>query len=176
MRTFVFVTILLALFVGYAAGGKRGSSSDTAQPAEPTQRTVQYGALTPPERQTAPGTAQIDRGLGGHFTVAGDIAGTPMTFIVDTGASRVALSRNDAKRAGIWVADGDFTGQAQTANATVRVASRILPRVRVGSIELYDVSALILDVPEAAPLLGQSFLNRVDKVAIEGSRMTLTKL
>ena len=51
-----------------------------------------------------------------------------------------------------------------------------LPRVRVGSIELPDVQAVVLDVPSTTPLLGQSFLGRIDKVSIEGDRMTLSKL
>ncbi len=122
------------------------------------------------------GTIEARRGPDGHFTVEGAIGNAPMTFLVDTGASQVAIGRNDARRAGIWLSDADFTGEARTASSTVKVASRTLPLLRVGAIALRDVPALILDVPDATPLLGQSFLRRIGRVAIEGDRMTLGSL
>jgi aspartyl protease family protein len=103
------------------------------------------------------------------------VNGTPVRFVVDTGASGVALSRTDAARAGIPITDADFTGEARTAGGTIRVAPVRLSRVEIGTIEVRDVPGVVLDVADAMPLLGQSFLGRIDKVSIEGDRMTLTK-
>ena len=107
---------------------------------------------------------------------AGSVNGNPLTFVVDTGASGVVLGRGDAARAGVMVDDATFNGEARTAGGTIRVAHVRLARVRVGTIELPDVAGIILDVDGTLPLLGQSFLSRIDKVAIERDRMTLTKL
>ncbi len=194
MRAFAIATIFVAILVGFLAGGGPkqpaagiGQTSSTPDAslsetpvAQPKQRDPDAprptGVVMALQRlpQARPGTVQVGRGPLGRFTVDGSIAGTTLTFMVDTGASEVALSRNDARRAGIWVTDADFTGRAQTASATVRVASKVLPQLRVGSIELRDVPALVLDVPDAMPLLGQSFLGRIGKVAIEGDTLTLS--
>lgn len=167
----------MAVLVGFAAGGRRPAAPDHPAPEQkPTSASGPLAGEDTRSARTSPGTVQIERGRNGHFTVDGAVGGTPLTFIVDTGASEVALSRDDARRVGIWVSDADFTDRAQTASATVRVAHTTLPRVRVGSIELYDINALIVDVPQAMPLLGQSFLSRIERVSIEGNRMTLAKL
>lgn len=167
MRTFVAATIVMAVIVGYATRGY----VPAAHPAPPA------ATATPAPQPAGPSASvTIQRGLGGHFTVRGDVGGTALDFIVDTGASQVALGREEARRVGLWVSDGDFDGTAQTATTPVRVARRTLPHLRIGAIELADVAVLVIDVPKAMPLLGQSFLGRIDKVAIEGDRMTLTKL
>lgn len=166
MRTFVAATIVMAVIVGYATRGHR----PVAHPAPPAV------ATRAPQPAATPGSVTVRRAPGGHFAVRGDAGGATLDFIVDTGASQVALGREDARRVGLWVSDGDFDATARTATTTVRVAHRTLPRLRIGGIELTDVAVLVIDVPKAMPLLGQSFLGRIDKVAIEGDRMTLTKI
>jgi aspartyl protease family protein len=63
-----------------------------------------------------------------------------------------------------------------TASGEVRGASVTLPQLRIGDIQLLDVRAVVMDTPSDIALLGQSFLDRIDKVSIEGDKMTLTKL
>jgi aspartyl protease family protein len=99
-------------------------------------------------------------GPGGHFTAQGSINGKSVRFMVDTGATLVALGREDADRMGI-----DLTGarvaMMQTANGTVASQLVTLNSVRVGDLELNNVGAVVM--PHAMPmvLLGNSFLSRL---------------
>ena len=167
MRSFFVLTILIAVMVGWTAGG-----GHPPRPAPPTALSTDV----PPPPGMIPGTVTLTRGWQGHFISGGYANDASLTFVVDTGASTVALGRSDAERAGIHVADADFDDEARTASGVVRIAHVRLRRVRIGEIQLDDVPAAVLDVADAMPLLGQSFLARIDKVAIEGDRMTLTKL
>ena len=170
MRGFFIVTIIIAVLVGWTAGG---------HPPKPARAAVAVRAkasATDLQTQAIAGTVELKRSWQGHFTSGGYANDAPLTFMIDTGATQVVLSRSDAERAGVHVLDGDFDGEARTASATVRVARVRLRRVRIGEIQISDVPALVIDVPDAMPLLGQSFLARVDRVSIEGDRMTLTKL
>ncbi|MDE1948320.1 MAG: retroviral-like aspartic protease family protein [Burkholderiales bacterium] len=102
----------------------------------------------------------IPAGPGGHFVVAGSINGHAVRFMIDTGATLVALSQGEAERIGL-----DYRGASasmiQTANGAVPVRVVTLSSLRVGSIELANVGAVV--VPSAMPmvLLGNSFLSRL---------------
>lgn len=102
----------------------------------------------------------IPAGPGGHFVVAGAINGRAVRFMVDTGATLVAISQGEAERIGLdWHAGN--VGMLQTANGAVPVRLITLSSLRVGGIELADVGAVV--VPSAMPmvLLGNSFLSRL---------------
>lgn len=176
MRTFAIMTLAGAAAIGWAAGGGHWPSLRPV-PVEMPPKVLLVQPAAPPRAPLAtPGTLVLERGQQGHFFAAGDIAGAALRFVVDTGATTVAIGRNDAQSAGINLASLDFNHEGQTAGGTTRYAPVTLPRIRVGDIELTDVQAVVLDAPDAVPLLGQSFLGRIDKVSIEGDRMTLSKL
>ncbi len=96
---------------------------------------------------------------GGHFTPSGTINGKPVRFVVDTGATLVAMGREEAQRLGLDLSKAS-PGVSQTANGPVAVQIVTLSRVRVGEVELINVDAVVL--PQAMPfvLLGNSFLSR----------------
>jgi aspartyl protease family protein len=99
----------------------------------------------------------------GMYTINGSIQGFPVRFLIDTGATLIAINRNQAKRIGLnYKVDGQI-GQAATASGTVKAYYLTLKRVKVGDIELRDVPATVLDGdhPQLA-LLGNSFLGRLD--------------
>jgi aspartyl protease family protein len=121
------------------------------------------------------GTLDIPRGEWGHFFVTGDVAGQPIHLMVDTGATAVALSRTDARAVGINVDHLSFDISVETASGTAQAAHVLLPRLRVGDIQLLDVSATVMDRDDGLTLLGQSFLSRIDDVSIRGDTMRLTK-
>ena len=102
-------------------------------------------------------------GLGGHFTAAGAINGRPVRFMVDTGATVVALSQADAERIGLAWRDAPRV-VTHTANGAVPVHRVNLTSVRVGEVEVSHVEAVV--VPAAMPyvLLGNSFLGRFQMV------------
>jgi len=101
----------------------------------------------------------LTAGLGGHFYTTGSINGKSVQFVVDTGASNIALSQADADRLGIAYQSGR-RGMSSTANGLVPVHVITLSSVRVGDVEVANVEATI--VPAAMPhaLLGNSFLTR----------------
>jgi aspartyl protease family protein len=110
----------------------------------------------------------------GQFLAESSVNGQPMRFMVDTGATLVSLPGNDARRLGIDFAKGQ-KGVAQTANGPAPVYRIKLDSVKVGEIELLNVDAIVLDGGGLAqPLLGMSFLNRVE-MRREGDSMTLVR-
>ncbi|HET7363027.1 MAG TPA: TIGR02281 family clan AA aspartic protease [Burkholderiales bacterium] len=109
----------------------------------------------------------------GHFFADAAVNGIPMRFVVDTGATAVALSAADALRLGIDWRKGDRRTM-QTANGATTGYLVKLDKVRVGGIELHDVDGVVLEQGLGVGLLGMSFLNRLD-MRRDGDTMTLTR-
>ena len=109
----------------------------------------------------------------GHFFTEGTINGVGVRFIVDTGATVVALPASDARRLGIDYRSGR-RGTTQTANGPVEVFRVKLDQVKVGGIELTAVDALVIEKGLDIALLGMSFLNRVE-MRRDGETMTLIR-
>ena len=109
----------------------------------------------------------------GHFFADAVVNGIPMRFVIDTGATAVALSAADASRLGIdWHNGARRT--MQTANGATTGYLVKLDKVRVGSIELHDVDGVVLEQGMGVGLLGMTFLNRVD-MRRDGDTMTLIR-
>jgi aspartyl protease family protein len=109
----------------------------------------------------------------GHFFSDGAVNGTPVRFLVDTGATTVALPATDAVRLGIDYRKGEL-GMSSTAGGLVPVYRVRLDTVRLGSIELTGVEGVVLEKGLDIALLGMSFLNRVD-MKRDGQILTLTR-
>lgn len=132
-----------------------------------------------PERtgsQAFSGEVRLKADPRGHFVFTGDVDGRPVTFMADTGASVVALTFEDARRAGLSPNGLDFNARVSTANGIAKVAPVTLARVRVGSITLRDVKAAVaekgaLDVN----LLGMSFLGRLESFHLRGDELVLVQ-
>ncbi|MFS2102836.1 TIGR02281 family clan AA aspartic protease [Variovorax sp. Varisp85] len=95
----------------------------------------------------------------GHFMTQGAINGRPVTFMLDTGATSIALSADDALRIGLDYSKGQRVVM-NTANGQAQGYRLRLQSVRVGDVEVYDIDAIVS--PQAMPfvLLGNSFINR----------------
>jgi aspartyl protease family protein len=119
-------------------------------------------------------TATLYANNAGHFLGEGYINGNSMKFLVDTGASSVALSSKEARRLGLSYLGGDV-GMAHTAAGTVKAYRINLNTVKVGGIVMHQVEAAVIegDSPPVV-LLGMSVLNRV-QMERDGMVMTLTK-
>jgi len=110
----------------------------------------------------------------GHFRVEGRIDGQIVQFVVDTGASVVALTADDAASLGIHPAPMDFRALVKTANGTVHAAPIQLNMVEVGNLMVHDVAAMVL--PNGAlsdNLLGLSFLSRLRHFEYTDGKMVL---
>ncbi len=101
----------------------------------------------------------VSAGPGGHFTPGGAINGRPVRFMVDTGATLVAIGRDEAARLGLDLSRAR-SGTSQTANGAVPVQIVVLDRVRVGEVEVTQVGAVVMPQPMPYVLLGNSFLAR----------------
>jgi aspartyl protease family protein len=95
----------------------------------------------------------------GHFMAQGAINGRSVNFMLDTGATAVALSLADAQRIGLDYAKGQPV-QINTANGVAGGWRVKLSSVRVGDVEVYDVDAIVSQQPMPFVLLGNSFINR----------------
>lgn len=95
----------------------------------------------------------------GHFLTQGTINGRAVTFMLDTGATNVALSAADAQRIGLDYTKGQPV-QIGTANGTTQGYRLRLQSVRVGDVEVYDIDAVVSQQPMPFVLLGNSFINR----------------
>lgn len=120
-----------------------------------------------------PATAILSADGKGHFLTTGNINGKTVRFLVDTGASTIALGAADARRIGI---DPDKGKQAytQTANGVAPVSLVKLDTVRIGDIVLNNVDATVHQQDMPFALLGMSFLNRMEMLR-DGDTMTLKK-
>ncbi len=118
---------------------------------------------------------RIYRNPHGMFTTVGSINGLPVNFLVDTGASQVAMNSIEARRLGVdFRVDGD-PGSVSTASGYARAFKVKLDSVKVGSIELRNVDALILEGGHPTEvLLGMSFLGRV-KIVNTDRALVLSK-
>ncbi|MDP3822236.1 MAG: retropepsin-like aspartic protease [Burkholderiales bacterium] len=124
---------------------------------------------------SAGGGSQIvlTAGSGGHFMTAGGINGKAVRFMVDTGATSVAMSMAEADHIGLKYRDGQraFVGTANGAVPAYRVR---LAEVRIGDVVVYDVEALVVPAQMEFILLGNSFLTRF-QMKRENETMTLSK-
>ncbi|MCW5659789.1 MAG: retroviral-like aspartic protease family protein [Burkholderiaceae bacterium] len=101
----------------------------------------------------------IAAGPGGHFVTSGQINGRPVQFMVDTGATVVAMGRSEAERLGIDWKKGQ-PGMSHTAAGTVVSYGVSLTSVRIGDVEVFGVNAMVVAAEMPFVLLGNSFLNR----------------
>ncbi len=109
----------------------------------------------------------------GHFFAEGAINNRPIRFVVDTGATVVALPASEATRLGLEYRKGQ-PGTTRTAGGVVPVYRLTLDTVRVGGIELHAVDALVIEQGLDVALLGMSFLSRVE-MKNQGQTMILMR-
>ena len=115
----------------------------------------------------------LTAGTGGHFMTTGQINGKAVQFMVDTGATAVAMSAVDAERAGINYKNGQPV-MMSTANGTAEGFRIKLSSVRIGDVEVFDVDAVVTPLAMPYMLLGNSFLTRF-QMTRENDQMTLVK-
>lgn len=122
-----------------------------------------------------PDTVVVVRSNDGHFTIHSDVDGASLPLLVDTGASFVTLTQDDALGIGVDPAGLAFVIPIRTANGTIQAASITIGRIAIGDIERHDIPALV--APDGAldqSLLGLSFLDTLNGYAISGDRLVLS--
>jgi aspartyl protease family protein len=139
-------------------------------------------ASTPSRQEASPETPvsnafrsiSIPRDARGHFQTEGRIEGQRIGFMVDTGASVIALNEKSAARFGLRPSRGDYNATVSTANGTVKAARTRLAMVDIGGLVVRDVDAMILpDEALSENLLGLSFLSKLKRFEYANGRMVL---
>jgi aspartyl protease family protein len=141
--------------------------------ARSKQPETQAAAAVPSQSRSAR-TVSIGRDHRGHFQANGRVDGRSVSFMVDTGASVIALTEREAARLGIRPVRNDYTATVRTANGAVKAAPVTLNSVDIGGLVVRDVQALV--VPGNAlgeNLLGLSYLTRLKRFEYANNRLVL---
>lgn len=140
--------------------------------AYPLSREYSAGFAEPVRKRLS-----IAKGIGGHYWVAGSVNGQTVQFLVDTGATSVALNDAHARRLGIDYRVSGRPLQVNTASGVARGWRVMLDRVKVGDLEVLGVEAVVLEGgAPAEALLGMSFMGRVGWREEQGMLVLESKL
>jgi aspartyl protease family protein len=132
------------------------------------------GSFTPRQTIAAQGEITLPRARDGHYYLTLEIAGQSVEFMVDTGASSVVLTREDAQKLGIDPDTLVYLGTAQTANGIVRTARVTLDDVRLGDFTDPTLTAYVNDGDMGGSLLGMDYLGQFH-IEIAADRMVLRR-
>ncbi|HEV7228808.1 TIGR02281 family clan AA aspartic protease [Brevundimonas sp.] len=125
-----------------------------------------------PERSQA-SAAQVLRAPDGHWWADAVVDGRAVRLMVDTGATVVALTPQDARRLGLELAPGDFSDQITTAAGPARAARVRLASLSVGAVRVSDVDAVVVERGLPHSLLGMSWLGRLSGFEASADALTL---
>ncbi len=125
--------------------------------------------------RSGPGVMRFSADDSGQFFVDATVDEVPIRFLIDTGASGIALSRADALHLGFDPAQLRYTARFSTANGTTRAAPVTLRDLRIGPFDATDVPAWVNEGDLDQSLLGMSYLTKLGRVEIRGDTMTLER-
>jgi aspartyl protease family protein len=148
--------IIFGLMAGY------GLWEDVRRDVIPRQTVVSDGSAI-----------EVPRGPGGHYFLTVNVGGTPVDFIVDTGATDVVLTMADAEKIGLDPENLPFLGSARTANGSVKTAFTTVEFMSVGPVRYDRVQVAVNGGEMRESLLGMSFLSRFDTIEFSGDTLTL---
>jgi aspartyl protease family protein len=161
--TLIWLAIVAALLLGFSFRDELGFVGRRLM-----------GELAPSQPLAAgPREMVLTQEGDGHFYVMGTVNGTPVRFLIDTGASGIALSPADARRLGIDLAGLTFSESFETANGVGRGAPFIADGLSVGPLHMSDVAMSINQAPMRASLLGLSYLRELESFEVRGRRLYL---
>jgi aspartyl protease family protein len=168
------VMILAAVMVGL--GTVMAQMADKMTATTPALANTASPKAAPAETvgQAGSRSLSIPRDPRGHFLTEGRIDGQRIGFMVDTGASVVALNETSAARFGLRPSRGDYNASVTTANGTIKAARTRIAMVDIGGLVVRDVDAMVLpDEALSENLLGLSFLSKLMRFEYANGRMVL---
>ncbi len=170
MRQILIFAAAVLLVGGYAA-----RFADHAVNEAPQAAAVQPAPqASGPEPTSSGHSMMLDSDRLGHFQVNARVDGRRLDFMVDTGASVVALRESDAAYLGIRPMPVDYKATVSTANGKLKAAPAKLSRIEIGDITVFDVPALVLpDEALSQNLLGVSFLSKLRRYEYANGRLVL---
>jgi len=127
-----------------------------------------------PARRVGFGEYRIPADSLGQYSADVEINGSRVRMLVDTGASTVALSYEDAAAIGVYPAPADYKYAVSTANGVAHVARATLRDVRLGSLVVHDVEALVGERGAlGSSLLGMTFLSKLSRIEVASGALLL---
>ena len=166
------IMIFAAVMVGL--GTVMAQMADRMTPTPALATTSRNAAAMETVGQSGLRSVSIPRDARGHFQTEGRIDGQRIGFMVDTGASMIALNETSAARFGLRPSRGDYNATVTTANGTIKAARTRLAMVDVGGLVVRDVEAMVLpDEALSENLLGLSFLSKLRRFEYANGKMVL---
>ena len=167
------ILIFAAILAGLGTFMAQIADKLTPAPAAATTVAKQVADVETPAPSSAR-SLNIPRDARGHFETEGRINGQRLGFMVDTGASVVALNESSAARFGLYPTPGQYTASVTTANGTIKAARTRLAMIDIGGLVVRDVDAMVLpDEALSENLLGLSFLSRLKRFEYANGQMVL---
>ncbi|GAA3846766.1 TIGR02281 family clan AA aspartic protease [[Pseudomonas] carboxydohydrogena] len=174
MRTVLIVAIIMAASGSYIA--KVAERLDLPLPAkadsQPAKVMNAYAAM--PDASSGSRRVSLRSDRSGHFRTEARVDGRDLDFLVDTGATVIALTQKDAERIGIRPFLSDYTTSVNTANGPAKAARARINRIDIGGVVVRDVDALVM--PEGAlqqNLLGMAYLSKLKRFEYSSGNLVL---
>jgi len=166
--------ILLFAAVIAGAGVFMAQMADRMTPAPAHANLARKEATVGAAMPAGNRSISIPRDARGHFQTDARIDGQRIDFMVDTGASVVALNEKSAARFGLRPSRGDYKATVNTANGTIKAAPARIAMIELGGLIVRDVDAMVLpDEALSENLLGLSFLSKLKRFEYAGGKMVL---
>jgi aspartyl protease family protein len=164
LMIFAAALVVLGTFMAQMADKMTAATPARASIAVPAETVGQAGVRS----------LNIPSDSRGHFLTEGRIDGQRIGFMVDTGASVIALNETSAARFGLRPTPGDYKSSVTTANGTIKAARTRLAMIDVGGLVVRDVDAMVLpDEALSENLLGLSFLSKLKRFEYANGQMVL---
>lgn len=165
----MFASVVIAMVIAFVVAPRFQQEA-----ALPEEAAVTVAVATP-EPAPLPGSraAFIDRENDGHFWARADVSGTQVKFMVDTGASIVALTYFDAQRLGLKPEELNFDSEIRTAGGVTYGAHVTLDSIRIGRVKVENVNAVILRTELEQSLLGMTFLGELNSYEVRQGQMII---
>jgi len=171
-----YLMVAVAVGAGFAMlqGGDWRERATTTRAGKPsTARNASHATAAQPTSESEGWEYVVEAGSHGHFVIDAVVNGVPLTFLLDTGASEIVLTLDDARQLGFLPQSLEFSQRFRTANGEVRGAPVRLRELRIGQFSLYDLDASVNEAPLAISLLGMSFLDRLNGYQVKDGRLIL---
>jgi aspartyl protease family protein len=167
-------TIMTFAALAIAAGVIVPRYATKANLSHPTALAVRTATPPAPPPPTDSRSVVLSRNAQGHFQTDARVDGRRVNFLVDTGASTIALTAETAASLGIHPSPNEFTVGVRTANGTARAAPVELSMVEIEDITVHNVTAIVMSEGALSDnLLGMSFLSRLHRWEFASGRLEL---
>lgn len=172
MRTALAIVIAVGAGIGFLLPAGQSPAPAAPAPEEAAAAVASRGPAKAPAAPSWGGETRLSRAASGHFHTTALVNGRPVEFIVDTGATTIALTVADARRIGIPVDPSSFRVVGSGASGPVRGQPVTIDRVSVDGKEVRTLRGAVLEGLEIS-LLGQAYLSRIGSVEMTGDEMVL---